>query len=587
MDAGPGRDELNAGGTPEEGVSHSGDHQTPHRRPDQDPDLDLDHSRDPDPGLDGDDERDGVDAPEPTLDPEAVDPTESPSSQPPGARARRQWLTPDGKFIHGKLAGLGMWGAIIALSWPILVESLLNSLVGLTDTVLAAGLGEGETDAVGGASYIMWFIGLTFMALGVGATALISRSVGGGRIGVANAALGQTLVLGVISGVAVAALVAAAARPLTILMNMTGSAGDAFCHYLYIIALGVPFTSVLFCGIACARGAGDSVGPLWAMVVRNIVNIIVSFALSGVDITRTVLVEGEPVREVIFANPFGFSLGVVGIAIGTVAGDIVGALVLLRMATGGRWGIRLKARWLRPHITTSKRIVRIGWPNFLETLGMWAGNYLIVLMVGSLGAGMLGAHIVAIRIEAFSFLPGFAMGMAAATLAGQYLGAGNERMARVAVLRCAAIGASVMGVMGVCFILFPTAIVSLMSAQPAHLEEVPRLLMICGAVQVPFAIAIIFRQALRGAGDVRAVMVLTWFTTYGVRLPLAYALSGVELKLTREIDGEAVTTVLLSNPFPFEPSLWGLWLGMCLELVIRGLVFGIRYMQGSWTKQRV
>ncbi len=530
----------------------------------------------------------GYDAPEPTLDPEAVDLSESPAaSTARGPRARRQGLTADGRLMHGKLAGLSMWGAIAVLSWPILTESFLNSLVGLTDTVLAAGLGEAETDAVGGASYIMWFIGLTIMALGIGATALISRSVGGGRIGVANAALGQTLLLGVGSGVVVAVLVAASAGPLALLMNLSGDAGAAFRNYLYVISLGVPFASVLFCGIACSRGAGDTIGPLWAMVVRNIVNIVVSFALSGVDITRTQLIDGEPVQQVLLANPFGFNLGVLGIAIGTVAGDIVGAAVLMKMAVGGRWGIRLKARWLRPHWLTARRIVRVGWPNFLETLGMWVGNYLIVLMVGSLGAGMLGAHIVAIRIEAFSFLPGFAMGIAAATLAGQYLGAGSEKLARLAVLRCAAIGATVMFLFGLAFMLFPRAIVSLLSSQPAHLEEVPRLLVLCGAVQVPFAIAIVFRQALRGVGDVRAVLALTWVTTYLVRLPLAYALSGVNLKVTRVVDGEPVTTVLLENPFPFEPSLWGLWLGMCLELIIRGIVFTLRYLQGAWTKKQV
>ncbi len=124
-------------------------------------------------------------------------------------------LTSDGRIKSGKLAGLSMGGAIWVLSWPILVESFLNSLVGLTDTVLAAALpnGEAATDAIGGASYIMWFIGLTIMAIGIGATALISRAVGGGKLAVANAALGQTVLLALILGTVVGSGIFVVASP--------------------------------------------------------------------------------------------------------------------------------------------------------------------------------------------------------------------------------------------------------------------------------------------------------------------------------------------------------------------------------------
>ncbi|MEM1329921.1 MAG: MATE family efflux transporter [Planctomycetota bacterium] len=505
---------------------------------------------------------------------------------PPEKRPKRVMLTEDGRLKSGRLAGLSMGAAIWVLSWPVLTESFLNSLVGMTDTVLAAGLGEAETDAVGGASYFMWFIGLVIMALGVGATALISRAVGGGKMAVANAALGQTLVLGVVCGSLAGALIYVSSGWLAGLLSMEPESADAFRSYLGIIALGTPAAGVLFCGIACARGAGDSIRPLWAMVARNAVNIVVSFVLSGVDIVRP----GESGPEVIFVNPSPFDLGVLGIALGTVLGDLVGALIILSMARSGVWGIRLRARRLKPHWHTMKRVIRVGVPNFFETLGMWVGNFLVIMIVGWIGAGSggpLGAHIVAIRIEAFSFLPGFAMGIAAATLAGQYLGAGSVELARKAVVLCMLIGAGVMGVLGILFVVYPTEIVGFISAQPAHLELAPPLLIACGLVQVPFGMAIVFRQAMRGAGDVRMVMAITWITTYAVRLPLVYIFSGVDIARTVEIDGVVTREVLLENPFGFEPSLTGVWVGMCIELVIRGVVFTARFMQGGWARAKV
>jgi len=477
--------------------------------------------------------------------------------------------------------------AIWILSWPILIESFLNSLVGLTDTVLAAGLSESATDAIGGASYVMWFIGLVIMSIGVGATALISRSVGGGRIAVANAAVGQTMLLGITIGALVGLLIALAAHPVAGLLNMNDEATRAFTIYLRTIAAGIPFTAILFGSIACARGAGDSIRPLAAMGVVNVVNIVLSFALSGVDLTTARVEDGITRTSTILANPFSFDLGISGIAVGTLAAHAVGAAIMLWLLVRGSCGIRLRRHRLRPHWHTARRLIRVGLPNFFETFGLWIGNFIVLLMVGWLGAsGLLGAHIVAIRIEAFSFMPGFAMGMAAATLAGQYLGAGSPALARRAVLWCTGIAVVVMGTLGAAFVLFPDEIVGLFTSQPTHLRIAPHLVRICGYVQIPFAVAIVTRSALRGAGDVRVVMTLTWITTYLIRLPLAYVLSGVDITSSSSNARDGLR-VLLENPSPFHGGLEWLWLGLCLELVVRGGVFAARFAQGGWTRIRV
>ncbi|MEL7472831.1 MAG: MATE family efflux transporter [Planctomycetota bacterium] len=244
--------------------------------------------------------------------------------------------------------------------------------------------------------------------------------------------------------------------------------------------------------------------------------------------------------------------------------------------------------------STIARLFRVGLPNFLESLGMWFGNFLVMMMVGAIAVataseGLFGAHILAIRVEAFSFLPGFAMGTAVATLAGQYLGAGSAHLARVAILRCTLIGAGVMGLMGAAFILMPKLIIGALSPQPIHLELAPPLLVICGFVQVPFAIALVIRSALRGAGDVKVVMWLTWISTYLIRLPLAWLLCGVDITIPASIAGlfGAEAAWVIQNPSGLEPSLRGLWLGLCIELGIRSVIFAARLIHGGWAHARV
>lgn len=481
-----------------------------------------------------------------------------------------------GPIKSGRLAGLSMSAAIWTMAWPVLCESLLNSLIGLVDTFLASKISQAATDAVGGAAYVLWFMGLLTMAIGVGATALVSRSMGAGRMAVARATLGQAMLLAILGGLGLAVLLALLAHPLASILSLRGEAYDDFVIYLRAYCLGVPFSTVLFAGTACARGAGDTLRPLITMVAVNIVNLALVWTLAH-----------------------ELHLGVLGIGLGTAGAHAVGAGLVLYFHARGASGVRLAARWMRPHRVTIYRLVRLGLPNFFETTGMWIVNFTVILMVGWMSlkasgdavaagahphdsAGLLGAHLWAIRIEAFSFLPGFAMGTAAGAIVGQYLGAGAPHLARRAALICAAMAGGMMGLAGLLLIVLGGPIMHALSEQPAHRELTPQLLVICGLAQLPFGLAIVWRSTLHGAGDVRAVMLLTWLSQAGLRLPLAYAFSGVDVPIPAAFGGG-----FIDNPFPFDGGLPGLWVALCTELTIRAFLYGGRFFHGGWMRARV
>jgi len=490
-----------------------------------------------------------------------------------------------GRIKSGKLAGLSMWQAIWVVSWPVLVESLLNSLVGLTDTALSAAVSRDAADGVAAASYFLWIVSLFPIALGVGATALISRSAGKGRLAVAQTVVGQCFTLSFIAG-ALGVLVAIVAAPIvSSWFNLKDQAHQDAVTYIRLVALAAPMQTFVSAGIACLRGLGDSLRPLLLMILINVVNIVASFALSGVEYAyATTDPSGAAVRHVLVGNPFPFDLGVAGISLGTVAAWSVGAMAMFAMLVRGAHGVRLRTRRMRIHWHTTRRLLRIGLPNLLETFGMWAGNFLVILLVGLMHQpGLLGAHIITVRIEAFSFLPGFAMSLAAATLAGQYLGAGSPHLARLAVWRCLGVAAAMMGAAGVVFVVFGRAVTGIFSQQPEHLEIVPTLLIISGVSQPVFAVSIVFRSALRGAGVTGAVARITWISIFAIRLPLAWLFSGVDLPLPGGLT--------IPNPAPLQRlgmhPLAGFWVGLCAELTIRGVFFTIEFVRGNWTRARV
>src|SRR5207244_3706882 len=151
------------------------------------------------------------------------------------------------------------------------------------------------------------------------------------------------------------------------------------------------FSMVMFAANACLRGAGDAVTPAAAMIVVDLVNVVVSFAL-----TRGWW--GLP------------ALGFRGIALGTVAAYVAGGVIQWCVLSSGRGALKLYRHRLRPHWLTLKRLLRIGIPSGMEGLLTWAAQFAIVVIINRIDAAnvLSAAHIITVRIESLSFMGGLA-----------------------------------------------------------------------------------------------------------------------------------------------------------------------------------
>ncbi len=485
---------------------------------------------------------------------------------PSGALEQAESLDAEKGLIRsGKLAGLSMWSAIWTLAIPVMIQQTLQALVGMADKVFAGQLPhemvKPALDAVGVGSYVNWFMGVALTGLGIGGQALIARAIGGGDSREAHRSLGQAMTLSIIWGVVVGVVLWLIVMPLARMCGLSGEAAIYCRQYIQYMAYAMPFSGIMLVGSMCLYGAGETTRPSLIAIEVNLVNIVLSWILSGVDMTYG----GHTL-----VNPFSFDLHVVGIALGTAIGYLWGALRTLWVLRRGVKDLRLHARDLSLQRHMVWRIVRIGVPNFFEGLAMWGVNLFVLSFIGTIAArmasdgGLQGAHIIAVQWEAFSFMPGFAIGTAAGALAGQYLGAGNPELARKAILTCAMLAMLVMGSCGLVFITQSEALTKLISHEQIHLLHTPNLLRICGAVQIFFALTMVFRNGLRGVGDANWTFVITTVSSYGVRLPAAYLL-GVH----------------------WGYGLEGIWFALCGEFTIRCLLFTARFMHGGWKRLKV
>ncbi|MCZ6810665.1 MAG: MATE family efflux transporter [Planctomycetota bacterium] len=469
----------------------------------------------------------------------------------------------------GKLAGLSMWSAIWVLALPVLIQQVMAALVGLVDTIYAGHLPGAmlvpALDAISIGSYVTWFVMIAMTGLGIGGQALIARAMGAGNRAESHSALGHAVTMSVLWGVIVGVVLWLGAAPLAHICGLTDVAADLLVVYVRILAYAMPAAGLMLVGSMCLHGAGETTLPSVIAVAVNIVNVFVSWALSGVDLTF---------GDWTLVNPFSFDLYVRGIAMGTSLAYLLGAALTWWVLRRGVKDLRLERRDLALHRSMSMRLVRVGLPGFFDSIMMWTANLAVLIVIGMVAAaeavdgvpkeGLQGAHLIAIRWESFSFLPGFALGTAAGALAGQYLGAGNPRLAQRAILACTGIGAVLMGGLGLVFMFGGDFLTRIISDHPIHRAETPALLFICGTVQVFFAITMVIRQGLRGVGDTRWTFLITTVASFGIRLPAAWLFAVV-----------------------LEMGLKGVWIGMCGEIALRALLFGWRFFHGGWKRLEV
>ena len=455
--------------------------------------------------------------------------------------------------LGGRLAGLSLPRQVLVLAaWPLL-EQVLTFFVGLTDLLISGRMAVGAQrvailDAMGLGGYVGWFFNILQGAVATGVMALVSRATGGRDPSLANRGLGQGLWLGVAAGFGSLALLQLGIPLLVHWIGLSPAAAAQAEIYLRVLSFSGPFSGAMFAVNAALRGAGDMRTPFLAMVVVNLVNMVLAWSL-------------------VFAPaPWG-GHGVAGIATGTVCGWIAGFLTTVALLGRGKnAGLHWARASLQAHWETMWRILRVGAPQALEIAGMWSIHaFGIRAIAGLRDQGALGAHILAIRVESMSFLPGFAIATAAATLAGQYLGAGSKPMAQRAVRLCWALAVGLMSSMGVFFALGRFQLIGWMApASGLHLRLAAPLLLVCALAQPFFATCIILKTSMRGAGATGMVMRWSFGSMLFYRVGVLWALT---------------TYATL--------SLTGVWIVFSLDLVTQALIFIRLHRRGKWLEARV
>ncbi len=452
---------------------------------------------------------------------------------------------------------------LLRLALPVLIEQLLSMLIGISDKWLTGNFLPGKEflAAMTLVGYVYWLIFGMFAAVSIAATALVARLVGAGDKDGAQRAANQAFVLGGLLSAAAVALALLFGRDAIFAMGLEPNAAGQATRYLAIILPVVPAWMCSQVGIAVLRGAGDTVTGMVSMVFENCLNIVLGYCL---------------LRGV---GPFP-KLGWIGLAIAADVSIASGAAVVLWQLVRGRLGLRLRWRLLKPDLAWIRRLMRIGIPGGFDTAASVVCQIWFLSIIARLGDVALSAHGIGITVESLSYLPGSAFQVAAATLAGQYLGAGDERRAVRGVWSAAAGCMALMGLAGVGFYLASDWLGRQFAPDKPEVAQTAAMLMrIVAFGQAPQALSMVLSGALRGSGDTRGPMVISFIGFLVVRIPLAYWLAWDRIDLHfGPLSASLVGCGL---------GVRGAWLAMLIDMLLRSLLFAGRFLQGHWKRIEV
>ncbi len=421
------------------------------------------------------------------------------------------------------------------LALPVMVETILQTLLGTVDTFFAGQISDDAIAAVGVTNLIVNIFIAFFTAVSVGTLAVIGRYVGRSDAERGNRALQQSFLLSLFIGISVGVLNLLFYRPI---LEISGASEGVLVYaipYYIVVVVPIVFLCLSLVLSSCLRATKDNVTPMVSTGIANVLNILLN---------------------VLFIK---LGLGIMGLALATTLSRVFGVSMLFIRLKKGNGFLKLTLRGWGVDGEMIRSILRIGVPAGGEKLIMRAGQLVYGAMILSIGSHAYVAHNIAGTIENFTYIPSMGFGVAAATLVGIGLGENNPEKARLLALAANALSTIFMVSMGiVIFIFAPFFAAAFSSTLEVQVLTVTVLRMIA-LFQPCSALTQVIESALQGAGDTRYPMFLTLFGIWGIRVCIGYfwgAICGF--------------------------GLIGVWTAYIIDISVRGFLLLRRFNGGKW-----
>ncbi len=431
---------------------------------------------------------------------------------------------------------------LVRLIIPLIVDQFLQVAVGLSDSIMVARVGEAAVSGVSLVDTVMLLIINIFTALATGGAVIAGQYLGRKDPKTGCEATAQLFNFTFLFSIFI--MILGYLGQNVILYHVFGKIEPEVMKdsrtYLLIVLSSIPMIAMYNAGAAIFRAMGNSNIAMKTSLLMNSINVFGNALLI-----------------------FGFHRGVEGVAIPTVVSRGVACVVILILLNNQEHELHIlhpypfKIKW-----NVLKKILYIGIPNGLENSMFQLGKIAVLSLVSGLGTASLAANAVGNNIANFAILPGMSFGFALLTVCAQCVGAGDfeqvkyytKHMMRVEYL--CLIASNLIVILALPFIL---SVYNLSDEAAQYANDI--ILYHAACVVTIWPLSFTLPNTLRAAADVKVTMVLSIISMWVFRFGFSYLLTMV-----------------------FHMGIFGVWVAMTIDWLVRGIFFVCRYRSGRWQK---
>jgi len=432
---------------------------------------------------------------------------------------------------------------VLYLSIPAIISNLLYTSHIIADTVMLGRYGEADISlsALGFGTLLLFMFFPVVSGIGIGTVAIISRRWGEKKYLDARKVATDSMMTMMALSIPIS-IIGFFLGPLLIgVLGAEGAVLHEGSRYIRAVFAFYPFNLVILSYHSFLRASGNTRTPMYVDLVTNVYNIGMNYVL-------------------IFGK-FGFpEMGVLGAGVATGTAFLLGAVIYMFIHWSGGlrcapyFKVRRKIGW-----DNIKKLFRIGIPAGLD-MGMWTFSFLLLTpMIYHFGSIGYSAHQIGFRAESIAYMPAIGFGIAATTLAGQYLGAKKPKKAVEAVMASTKMVIVMMAIIGAVMIIFSGWIARTFTSENDIIELAALYIFMMGFTEPALGAFFTMIGGLRGAGYTKVPMVVNFAGLVVTRFGLGYLLA-----------------------FPFGMGLKGIWLAMVIETFGRAVVIYLVFRKGKW-----
>ena len=448
----------------------------------------------------------------------------------------------------------------VRLAIPAMLAQISHILMEYIDASMVGRLGAEGAASIGLVATTTWLFWGLCSSIATGFSVQVAHRIGANNPKDARSILRQAFTTTLALSLTLCAIAVAISGPLPGWLGGEENLRHGAAGYFLVFGLTIPIFEMTFMMSAMLRCSGNVKLPSLLNMLLCLLDVVFNFIFIFPSADYHIL--GMTLHI------YGAGMGVIGAAMGTAVAEIIVCSLLFyflcfRSRPMSLFGTmrheKSSIRMFKPTRHVLKKALKLGLPIACERIIMCGAQIVSTMIVAPLGMYAIAANAFGVNAESLCYMPGYGIGDAATTLVGQSVGAKRTDLAKRFAYITVTMGMLVMTIMGVLMYVGAPLMMGIMTPVKEIVDLGVEALRIEAFAEPLFAASIVCYGVFVGAGDTLIPSSMNLGSIWVFRITLALILAP-------------------------SMGLNGVWLAMCIELCIRGILFLIKLKSGRWLK---